>query len=222
MNYLELVKRTARECGITNRNIVTLDNASGEVLRIKEWVVSAYEDIQNQRRWDWLWRYAAKPLVIGTNEYSPSADWLISPLEWSPETVMLSDPAIGATDRQRLYFSPWAEFVSNYIAPEAQTGRPTVFTIRPDGYVVFNVLPDKAYVFEGEYYKTSDVLVDGADVPSMPSQHHMAIVWGAVMLYAQYEEAGVLYQMAATNVARFIGLMMVTELPTSLAGNPLA
>lgn len=222
MNYLALVRRTIRECGITNRDIVTLSNAQGEVLRIKEWVASAYEEIQNQRRWDWLWRSAVKPLTIGQNAYSPATDWSISPLEWIGDTMRLRDPDLSVTDRQPLTFLSWAEFSLNYPYPESMTARPTVVTVRPDGYLVFNSLPDKAYIFEGEYHKTSDVLTLDTDEPSMPSQHHMAIIWGAVSLYAQYQEAGLLYQTATNNLARFIGLMMVTELPTSMSGRPLA
>ena len=222
MNYLELVRRASRECGITNRDIITLDGQTGEVLRVKEWVNSAYEEIQNQRRWDWLWRKTSQALVIGTNEYSPTTDWTLSTLEWSGETLKLHDPAVGVTDRQPLNFVSWLDFSASYQSPESQSGRPTVAAVRPDGVIVFNVLPDKAYVFEGEYYKTSDVLSANTDVPAMPAQYHMAIVWGAVMLYAQYEEAGVLMQTASGNLSRFIGLMMVTELPISMAASPLA
>jgi len=210
MNFLELVNRTKVEAGISGGALVTTAGQFGEMARVVGWVQHAYLEIQNMRPWNWLWQPLSHVLTPGKHTYAPVADFGVTPLDWRHDRFFLYDPATGRRNRIRLAYVPWPAFDQMY--PEPAAGRPQVVTIKPNREIVFNRTPDQNYIFEGEYRNTPETLVENTDTPSMPEQYHPAIVWMAVQLYAQYEEAGTLYQLATARLNSYLGQMMNTEL----------
>ena len=222
MNLLQLVNRTKSEAGISGHPLVTVENQSGEMGRAVEWVRSAYIEVQNLRPWNWLWQPISHVLTPGKYVYAPVADFGVTPLDWRQDRFFLYDPALGRRQRIRLAYLPWAAFDSMYPDPAWQPGRPQVVAIKPSRDLVFNRDPDLNYIFEGEYRNTPETLTANTDTPSLPEQYHMAIVWMAVQMYAQYEEAGALYQMATARLNTYLGQMMNTELEGEFEMGPLA
>ncbi len=222
MNFLQLINRVKSEAGISGHAISSVENQTGEMARVVDWVRSAYIEIQNMRPWTWLWQPLGHVMTLGKFSYSPVTDFGVTPLDWRHDRFFLYDPDQGRRSRIRLAYVPWAAFDDMYPDPNWQPGRPQVVSIKPNREIVFNRTPDLNYIFEGEFRNTPESLVANTDVPSLPEQYHMAIVWLAVQIYAQYEEAGPLYQMAAARVNGFLGQMANTELDGEFTMSALA
>ena len=67
-------------------------------------------------------------------------------------------------------------------------GRPLVYAVAPDGSLCFGPVPDAAYAVSGEYWRGVQTLALDADVPDMPEDYHMAIVWKGLMLLGAHDE----------------------------------
>lgn len=179
MNYLQLCQRTVQECGISGRPM-TLANQQGELARVIEWVRQAYLMVQNERDWNWLWRHITAQLAAGQQDFDPAQDWGVYALRWRRRSLMLDGHPIAMYDYQAPNPVP------------VQTQRPSAVWLMPDRTLRFNSRLDQNRTFYGEYYSTSEVLREDDDTPSMPEQYHDAILWQAVLLYADFEEAGAL------------------------------
>lgn len=210
MNFLQLVNRTRSECGISGDDLVTVEGQFGEMARLVRWVSTAYTEIQNLQPWNWLWQPFDQVLTIGQSTYAPVADWGIQPLDWRPSRFYIRENGQPRGQRRRMVCREWAEFDSMH--PDPQPGMPLELSIKPSRQVAFSSAPDALYIFEGEFRYTPEVLTENTDTPAMPEQYHMAVVWKAVQLYAQYEEAAALYQLSSSQLAQYLGLMYNSEL----------
>lgn len=220
MNFLQLVNRTKSEAGISGHGLVTVEGQTGEMARLIDWVRTAYVEIQNMQPWNWLWQPLAHVLTLGKSVYSPTVDFGVQPLDWRPDRFYLYEPGKGRGSRWRVPRLDWRLFDAQ--TPEPRPGVPLVLAIKPNRDIAFSALPDRALVFEGEFRYTPEVLIENTDTPSMPEQYHMAIVWKAVMLYAQYEEATTLYQLAGAQLGQYIGQMVNSELDGEFSTGALA
>ena len=66
---------------------------------------------------------------------------------------------------------------------------PSSITITPSDRLRVYPAPDAAYAITGDAFKVPQVLTNDTDVPLMPSEYHMAIVWKALVDYAGFEES---------------------------------
>lgn len=101
----------------------------------------------------------------------------------------LSDTTLntGSADNQPLQFIPWDQF-NLAMENEAQFGRPYVITETPDGWYDFFPRPDSPYILTFNYQASPQTLVNDDDaVTDMPALYQDAIVWRAVMYYADYD-----------------------------------
>lgn len=210
MNFLQLANRVKSEAGISGHTLSTVEGQTGETARLIAWVPTAYTEIQNMQAWNWLWQPFSAILTLAKATYAPVADFNIRPLDWRHDRFYVYELAKGRGQRQPLWYQPWARFDAQH--PDPQPGMPRYVSIKPNRDVAFSASPDQPYIFEGEFRHTPEVLVENTDTPSMPEQYHMAIVWKAVMLYAQYEEATTLYQLAAAQFGQYYGQMINSEL----------
>jgi len=70
-----------------------------------------------------------------------------------------------------------------------QDGEPNVWSIRPDGVLVFNAKPTANKSVTYESYATPSSMVNNTDVPALPERYHMLIVYEALRSYSQFDEA---------------------------------
>lgn len=213
MNFLELVQRTRRECGISGTGPLSTVGQSGEMLRLVDWVRDAYLEIQNaQPRWNWLNKTAGKALLAGGRTFDPVTDWSLQVLKYDHDSFVLAGSPLTcvaypvARDRFR----------------SVQTARPTEFAILPSRKVQFNAILDQDYTLSFDYYAEAEELAADTDVPSMPSQYHMAVVWKALSYYADYEEVPYLMQRSVQKFNQIYEQMLRTELPDLVFAGPLA
>lgn len=214
-NFLSLVQRAATECDISGTiTSVGGQESDSEYQRIINWVADAYIVIQNKHpfRWRWLWKEFETQLEAGSRLFDPIADWNIYPMKWEQESIKIYRTSGGVGGEMFIPWMEYTQFRDTYLYGTIITTYPRHYTFRRDRKVMFNSVLDAIYTFSGEYYSTAERLVDDEDEPSMPVQYHMAIVWRAVMFYASFEEAGVLFNTAQANYLTLLKQIENTEL----------
>ncbi|MGZ5078609.1 MAG: phage adaptor protein [Usitatibacter sp.] len=186
MTFLELVRRAHQEGGIAGSGPTSVDNQTGMALKLVDWVREAWIDIQALwPNWKFLRKKETRTLTVNKREYALVADLNLPTVrKWNKELLFIRDPA---GTRYRLTLLEFDEFEKKYAS--FLPGMPTEFTITPDFTVAFNATPDKAYTVDLNFWMTGERLEEGTDVPSIPEDYHMTIVWLAVIRYASHEGA---------------------------------
>lgn len=194
--FLQLCQRTARECGISGTGPTSVVSQTGEAGRIVDWVRTSYYDLQTLHTdWDWLWAEDTLTLVAGTGEYTePFATNNARALDGH---VYLQTGANENRDKLVRYDYPL--FRDRVLMKARLTGKPFRYAVKPnESALLVDPLPDSAatYTLSYAYWRDTHTLSADADTVLIPDKHTMVIVWGAVMKFAQYEEAGALMQTA--------------------------
>lgn len=214
MNFLELVQRLRSEAGIAGTGPATTVGQSGELGRLVNWISAAYEDIQNKNL---DWRFHRKNFVLlllpSVNIYSRTSPDLALPSGVSVKNFKRNSLRI-YTDTSRfsdelwLPNRDWDLFRDNRLrgASSVQTGRPIEFSLDPSKDIYVWPTPDAAtqYYIRGEFYQAPDVFASDTSVPIFDS-NHMAIVYNALMRYADYASEPALFAFAQQQYGRLIG-----------------
>lgn len=215
MNYLELCRRARLECGIARSTVAlptTVTGQVGQLASVVNWVNDVWLEIQREHNWSFMWEEVSVTIVAGTNSTATS----LSENRWEKESARIGDGF--------LQYLPWADFRLMY--PTVSTGAagqaPSVWSIRPDGAFVVNIRPTADVTITAERYKAPVSMVADSDEPTMPSDLHMLVVWGAVIKYANDAEAGVKIATAHEEYGRLHQQLLATCLPTVGFAAPLA
>jgi len=181
MNYLQLSRELAKLAAISGEpSAVT--NQTGEHKRIVEWIQQAWDEIQALHD-DWLFLWAEKPqeaLFVGQSIYDKPVDCNV--------IIDNSFRVIDNGNATAVSYLPFDQFRTLYPKGNTVTGKPQQYTVRPDDRIEVHPIPDKAYLYDFDYFKKGMQLLNNTDVPAMPEKHHMAIVYLALRYYAEYEE----------------------------------
>ena len=209
MNRLELVKRLRQEAGVAGTGPTTTLNQTGELKRLVDWIDGAWNDLQQKHNWDFLWESATVTITSGT--YLTAGT--IPARRYVKDGVYQSSTPIS--------YMPWAEFRTAYPAALIADGTPGAWSIRPDNAFVVNAKPTANTDYTVERYKNPVVMDEDADTPALPAEHHMIIVWHALMLYCNFEEAGVSRLTAEAEYHRHAQALGLNQLPDFIHGAPL-
>lgn len=193
MNFLQLVNSLERESGTVfkNQRLGSVINAPGRQEKMVAWVVEAWRLIQTSRSdWRWMRREFEAPLVAATARYDAASLGITDFSHWVPDddayTVYDPDQPRADVELCLLPFDRWkARWVRG--AHDAQQPREIAFDY--DNRLCVGPKPDKAHILTGEYFRVAQTLAADADVPICPSEHHMTIVWRALMLLGDHDEA---------------------------------
>lgn len=195
--FLELVNDVARESGTISESqeLTTVTGATGRLRKIVAWTRQAWEIIQRSRNdWTFTREGFTAALSVGQTSYDPVADLGLTGFgRWLAYTDSLAipsiyDPAIGAGDETRLHAISFRDFMHRF-----NIGVQT--NIRPDCYAIggrtlhIGGPPDKAYAIRGFYRRGVQSLATDAEEPFVDEQYHQAIVWRALMLLGDDDEA---------------------------------
>jgi hypothetical protein len=228
MNYLDLAKRLVVEAGISGNGPASVLNQSGEMKRVVGWVQSAYEDLQLVHE-DWYFLRGSFSFVTTPDKfrYTPIEAGIPTPimgesrfLNWDINSMAISNTG-EANDQSLLNFISYQQYRDHYLQSVMTSSRPLVISVSPKLELLLGDKPNREYTITGEYYKKPQVLVNNVDVPELPSQYHMAIVYRALMLYARFEAAGEIYQDAEMNYKRFLNKIRNNQLPGFDMPDPL-
>ena len=195
--FLQLVNDVERESGTISQaqRLSTVVNPIGRQEKIVNWTRQAWEMIQRDRA-DWTFRRAqfTGDMVIGQTAYTASelgitdfSGWLNKNPHFHPFT--LYDNAIGRGNETRLRSVSFEQWHDAYGIGVANSLRPNVIAVGWDRSLNVGPPPDKAYKLRGWYQRSIQSLVADSDVPFIDPDYHQAIVWRALMLLAEDDEA---------------------------------
>jgi hypothetical protein len=203
MNRLQLAQRCKTECGIHGTTIASTTTATGNDAKIVAWVDTAWQRIQSSRNWDWLWEATTVTVLANTATTTGSI----------PASRYVKDGTRNP-DGAELTFMDWRIFRRAYPSTFIVAGTPSAWTIRPDKAFAVNAKPASNTAFSVERYRNPTAMAANTDEPTgLPAEHHMLIVWRAVMLYAGSDEAAALYQHAQAEYRKVLAGMGLTDTP---------
>lgn len=224
MTYLQLVQRLRQECGVSGTGPNTTNNLTGEMGRLAAWIRSAWMDIQRLHP---DWEFMRQPFEFVTQEgkakYSPSEMLIHSLGSFKRDSLRCYRMESGVHDEQILPFMDYDSFRNYYLLGSSRTirSRPNCFSIDSQRNVILGHAPDGQYVVTGECYAMPTEFHNDDDMPAMPSQFHMLIVYRAMMNYGQYEAAPEVFQHGFAEYKTMLTRLAADQLPRITFGEPL-
>jgi hypothetical protein len=226
MNFLQLAQSLRQECGVSGSGPATTVGQSGEARRLVDYVNSAWLEIQGMHdAWFFMRGAFSFQTAAGVGDYTPAAAGLTSHRYWFKDTLRTYRTALGIIDEQWLVEWEYQTFRNTYRfgLQTTQQGRPFVFAERPqDNAIMMGSVPDDIYTVVGEYQRRPEKLVADTDVPGIPENLHMVIVYKAMEYYGLFESAGEVLQRARVGFSSLRGQLEREQLPSVYLGNPLA
>lgn len=223
MTYLGLVSRLRRECGVTGSNPATVTTLSGEMLRLANYINQAWMDIQNMHSdWEFLRQDLTFVAQVGKQKYSTIEMQIASFGAYKLDSFTISSFG-DATDERPLAYMHYDDFRYMYMYGSRRTSqnRPVCFSLNGQKDFLLGGTPDAQYQIYGEGYAMPTEMVNDSDRPAMPGKFHMAIVYGAMMLYGNYEAAPEVYGMGEMQYNKLIARLANDQLPEMRFGAPL-
>lgn len=237
---LQLCQDLARECGIARGAAVptTVVSQTGELARVVEWVVRAWNDIQGMHvapGWRWMRSRWTVNTVADDDTYAGTdctdsrlsavvsrfRRWIhLDSYGYSNVTMYLQ--STGVAGESYLNFMPWEDFRHRYKRGTQTSSRPAHFTIDPQNNLVLGPKPSAVYVLQGEYRMSNQVLDDDADTPEMPSDFHDLIVYRAMLEYGMHSVAAESLAAARLNYAVLLDQLRADQLEAIETAGPLA
>lgn len=188
--FVDLVEATRVECGVSGSKIVSVQNLSGSLNRIRQWVADAWYELQTSRDdWKWMYQYYEFSLTALKQKYTPAEAGVPNLNVWNEASFWIDNPAIGRGDQQPIGWMEWEHFREMYIRGNQSAQRPMCFTVHPNKSLYFGPLPDLPYAIACEAWTEPYQLVNDTDVPSMPEKFHGLLKYIAMGKYATYESA---------------------------------
>lgn len=203
MNYLQLCQKVARESGtVSGVAPSTVVSQTGRLLKIVNWTDDAWKWVQNEHAaWRWMRKEFSKETTSGTKRYPPAAwslndfgHWLTDEIclrgvsrDYYPVSLYLT--ATGVADEgpiRQIDYSLWRH---RYGRGSQTNQRPVSYAISPLNEFCPGPTPDATYTINGEYYRDAQSMSGNTDTPELPTRFHDVIVWRALELLAEFDEA---------------------------------
>lgn len=216
MNFLSLCKRLRQEAGYSGSGPASVTGQTGESKRVVDWINDAWLDIQGMRP---DWRFMLEPfsvtLSIGESTATLATDF-----------KDLSAKAVIVTRADGSKFKP------EILLPEDMRSLKRENTDIPsypryvsvDSAGLMTVFPSCAeeVTISGDYYVVPSEMTDNNDIPRLPPEYHMTIVWKALLEVGGFDEAGNTWQRANNRYTQGIDAINGTQLPQIKLGGPVA
>lgn len=195
MNYLQLAQRVNRESGTASGDSSpsTVVSQTGRLLKICDMTATAYQELQSAYA-DWLWLRAqfSGNTTANTSRYTPASFNLTRHSRWitTPRTTTIYLTATGVSDEGNLDYLTYDQWRQLYDWGTQTPNRPRHYAVSPTQEFCLGPVPDATYTVRGEYQKSAQVLAANADIPEMPADYHMLIVWNALLHLSEFDEGG--------------------------------
>lgn len=219
--YLELVQDLARQSGTLagGVNLASIAGVTGRADKLVFWIKRAWEDVQNQRDWNFLKGEFEASLTGGTNRYTAASFNLAERFKrWETDTpfyqpTTIYDPDIGQSDETALRLIAYDVWRSSYDRGAHDAARPVVYAVSPSGDLCFGPTPDKTYTLRGEYRKGPQILAANGDTPEAPTHLHQIVVHRAMVLMGASDESPITITTAQNEYKRLFAAMCHECLP---------
>ena len=140
---------------------------------------------------------------------------------YKPHTIYLK--ATGVSDEGALREISWQRWRTSYGRGSQTNNYPAEYAISPAGEFSLGPIPDDIYTVQGEYRQSAVVLAADGDIPGAPAAFHGIIVWRALMMLAEFDEAVEQRAAAVIKYAALLEDLQRDQLPViSLGGPPIA
>lgn len=231
MDFLTLVNRARRECGISSAALTTFAGLSVEDTKIKDWVADAWRDLQLHRPdWGFMRKRASFTTVNGQVAYTTAQANASDVADWIRDTFSCYLTATGYPDEQVLPFMDYATWhnVYEFGASRTQSNRPMAVTIKPGAKTLaVGPVPPAGYTIEADYYRTPTELVLITDDPGavgngLETRWHMLLVYMSMRSYAAFEAAAEVMTRADYEVKRLLARLEIDQMPPFTFGPPIA
>ncbi len=214
-NFLEIVQRACKECFVTAPSTVV--NQTGMAERMVGWVCDAVTDIETAHPdWGWMFNSYSFATIAGQSEYTPVQCGISDFENWDYEQVRNQVTTVG-TDSEifmdRIDYNTWRDAYL-YGATRSVRSRPLQFAISPTQALCVGPVPDGLYTVTGKYYRISQTMdVTNNDVPLMPSNYWMMIVYKAMMYYGSAMNAAEVYARGEIEFGKKMARITANRLP---------
>jgi len=192
VNNLQLVQRFRQETGYSNTGPSTVTGQLGDHARAVNWIDDAYRELQNRDTWRWLQERFTLNTVNGTDTYNAAEaisedtglaiarfkQWFVTDNYNRPRAYLQSS---GSGSSYWLTYIAWDQFQAIYKIRNNTDSSPTHITIDPQQNIVLGPTPNDIYVISSEYQKSAQSLDADSDIPEMPVDYHMIIVYAAMI-----------------------------------------
>lgn len=225
MNFLQLVQRLRLECGVSGSDPAKVTDQPAEIRRLVNWINTAWMDIQSVHE-DWFFLRAPVSFNTAAGTASYGAVQAGIPLlgKYKRDSFRIYSAALGASNEAILTHFHFDNFRNLYQFGTNRTlqQRPMCYTIDAQNNFILGPIPDDIYNINGEYFKIPTEMVLETDVPALPAQFHMAIVFRAMMHYGEFEAAPEVYQHGELEFKKIMLRLNISQLPKMQFGAPLA
>lgn len=218
-NFLDLCQRLASEVGVSGSGPSSVTGQTGESARLVNWVAARWMTIQRKHP-DWSFLLESPGVsfvtVAGQVYYTPTQTGVTAGVvgQWKRNTFRCYHTSAGVPSE---IFLPYVEY--DYFRDVYQLGnlrtsqvQPTVMTITPEFSIGLQT-PAAGYTITGDYFTVPVAMTADGDIPSIPTQFIMSIVYGAMMDYAAYESAPEVYQRGQQAYYEYLRQMEKNRLP---------
>lgn len=198
-NYLELVQRLAFEVGVPPESITTAQNPTGQLATFCNWVNQSWLEIQSKHV-DWNFMRVTPGISFATiaaqQIYTPTqagiARGVVS--AWARETFRVYTTVVGTPSEIRMSYIDYDDWRDLYQLGSLRTSQvqPVVFTILPNLSLGLQC-PLVGYTITGDYFEAPLPFSADLDIPSIPPQFIMLIVYRAMQIYGLFESATEVY-----------------------------
>ena len=233
MTYLQLCQKLAERCGVSGGSSTvptTVVNQQGEMRRIVGWINEAYTLIQElEPNWHWMRKSVSFNTIEGQPIYTQQmcgitdlSNWKLSSHDCSFRCYLTSVGVRSEVFMNFVQYDNWRDYYQ-YGNVRLTQGRPLYVTILPNLSLGLGLTPDSlGYTIVGDYFHEPLQLTADGDIPTMPPQFHMLIVYQAMMLYGAYESAQEIYQEGKLLFNQMMNRLRNIQLNEITWGNPLA
>ena len=217
MTYLELCQKLCQKVGIGN-TLSTVTGQTGELARVTSWIDEAYLDIQTAHQdWDWMRTSASWTTTGGQSTYTTAQCGIAAGTfgMWDVFTFRNYITSSGVTSEylmQCIGYDVWRDRYKFGAIQTVQT-RPIEAAVAPDKSVCLGPFPSDGYTITCDYFTAPVSMVNDSDVPTLPAQFHMAIVYKAMEYYALYQSAPEVLQDAQMQFFKYMARLRKDRTP---------
>lgn len=230
MNFLALTQKVVEKGGMAGSGPSTVIGQAGELKRAVGYVNEAYMFIQQLRNdWRWMRKSCSFSTVANQATYTPAqcgvtdlGTWMMNSRQCTFRSYVTSTGVGSEVDMSYNGYDEWRNSFQFGAIRNARS-RPLVITVTPDQSIGLGQTPDSAdYTVVGDYFRAAAEMALDADIPGLPVEFHMLLVYKALMIYAEYEQDDYMRTTSERNYKMMMSRMVSAQLPEITFGGALA
>lgn len=223
MNYLQICQRVFSEGGISGQ-ITSVENQTGEALRVVQWVADAYSDILNDQAmaWKFIHKTYTKQLTANVGTYSFVDLGIPNGVQWDTREmrVAVNGDLSDETFLEHMRFPAFRDF---WLFSSRRTVKSRPLNVATDNEMNLRIapIPDQAYWLNLQVEEMAPNLVSNEDTPVFPERYHIAIVWKALREYGMFEAAPEVVSRADNNMTKRLFQLQLDQTDEVVVGSPI-